>query len=164
MSLLLCWLFLKLFSGEVSASIISGVNFFYLGFTNSVIRWSFPGDLRFSWFSDDIILMKVNTDGATFGFSVFMWRPALTFISVILKWNLHTYVIFVTLNESFPPTLRNVLILLHHNLYSSGFASLCGNINKPLFVSANLCHNLHFYTLACNSTPLSTYINLLWLF
>ena len=43
---------------------------------------TFLGDLCFDWFSDDLFLMKVNTDRTTFGFNVLMWRPALTFISV----------------------------------------------------------------------------------
>ena len=83
-------------SGGVSASMISGFNFFCLSFTNEVLRWRFLGDLHFGWFYDDLFSMKVNTDGTTFGFNVFMWRPALKFISVILKWNSHTYVLFVT--------------------------------------------------------------------
>ena len=67
-------------SGGLSASMISGVNFFCLGLTNLVLRWRFLGDFRFGYFSDDLFLMKVNTDGITFGFNVFMWRAALTFI------------------------------------------------------------------------------------
>ena len=146
--LLRCWLLLKLLSTGLSASMISGVNFFCLGFTNSVLRWRFLGDLRFGWFSDDLFLMKmkINTDGTTFGFNVFMWPPALSFVSVILKWNSHTYVWFITLNESFPPALRNVLILLDHN-QSSGFASLSsGNLNKRIFAfsqSLSYCAFLH---------------------
>ena len=76
-------------SGGLSALLISAVNFFCLGFTNSVLRQRFLGDLHFGWFSDDLFLKMVNTNGTTFGFNVFMWDPALTFISVILKWNLH---------------------------------------------------------------------------
>ena len=95
---------------------------------------TFLGDLCFDWFSDDLFLMKVNTDRTSFGFNVLMWRPALTFMSVILKWNSHTHVLFVTLNESVPPVLQNVLILLHHNLYRSGFAPLSENLKKFIFV------------------------------
>ena len=54
--------------------------------------------------------------------------------------------LFVTLNESFPPALPNFFDLLHHNLYSSGFASLSGNPNKPMFVfcqSLSYCAFLH---------------------
>ena len=40
----------------------------------------------------------------------------------------------VICNESFPPALQNLLILLHHNLNSSGFVSASGNLNKPMFV------------------------------
>ena len=75
---------------------ISGINLFCLSFSNSVLKWRFLRDLRFGWFFVDLFLMKVNTDGTTFGFNVFIWRPALTFISVILKWNSYTYVLFVT--------------------------------------------------------------------
>ena len=140
--------------GGLSASMISDVNFFCLGFTNSKLRWRFLGDLRFGWFYDDLFLMKVNTDGIAFGFNIFMWRPALTFISVILKWNSHTYVLFVTLNESFPPALRNVLILLHHNLWSSGFASLSGNLNKPMFIFCQSLSYCAFLHTGMNSTSL----------
>ena len=54
--------------------------------------------------------------------------------------------LFVTLNKSFPPALRNVLILLHQYLNSSGFATLSGNLNKPMFVfyqSLSYCALLH---------------------
>ena len=60
----------ELLSREISNSIISGVSFFCLGFTNSAIRWRFLGDLRFSWFLGDFFLMEVNTDGTTFGFNL----------------------------------------------------------------------------------------------
>ena len=40
--------------------------------------------------------------------------------------------LFVSLNESFSPVLWNVSLLLHHNLYSSGFASLSENLNKSI--------------------------------
>ena len=62
--LLSCWLFWKILFGGVSALM---VNFFYLGFTNSVIRWRFLGNLCFGWFSDDdFFFMKVNTDWTTY--------------------------------------------------------------------------------------------------
>ena len=44
--------------------------------------------------------MKVNSD-ETFGFNAFLWRPALTCVSIILKWNSHTGVI-CNLKQIFP--------------------------------------------------------------
>ena len=85
--------------------------------------------LIFWWF----FLMEVNTDGTTFGFNVFMWRPALTFTSVI----------FITWSKSYSPALRNVLILLYRNLYSTDFGSFFGNLKKTLFV---FCQFLWYYT------------------
>ena len=57
------------------------------------------------------------------------------------KGNSHTFALFETLNEYFPPALQNVLILLHHNLYSSCFSSLNGNLSKPMFV---FCQSLSY--------------------
>ena len=59
----------------------------------------------------------------------------------MLKGNSHTFALFETLNEYFPPALQNVLILLHYNLYSSCFSSLNGNLSKPMFV---FCQSLSY--------------------
>lgn len=101
------------------------VDFLSLGFSKPVIRWVFLRDLRFGCFSYDFF-SKVNANG----FTVFLWRPVLTFISVILKWNC---VICIS-KLIFPARPANILVLLNHTLYSCGFYSLSGNLNKPMFV------------------------------
>ena len=76
---------------------------------------------------------------SSISFNVFLWFPALTFISVILILNSRNRVsikqnmCYVTENESLIPGLWNALILLNHSLYRSGFPSVSGNLNKPMF-------------------------------
>ena len=126
---------------------------------------TFLGNLRFGLFSDDLFFDESKYWWNYIWFQCFYEVSSTQFISIILKWNSHIYVLLVTLNEYFPPALRNVLILLHHNLYSSDFASLSGNLNKPMFVFLPifviLCIFAHW-----NATvlPFSTNIKLFWSF
>ena len=152
-------------SGGLAASMISGVNFFCLGLTNSVLRWRFLGDLRFGYFSDDLFLMKVITDG-------------ITLVSMFLcdVQHQHLYIINIRMKFSY------ICVICNFKRICPTSSSECFDFITPQFIQfwlwifiwkfkQSYVRFLPIFVILCTFTrwnatvlPFSTYIKLFWLF